>query len=414
MSIRIDDSGDDLRRTANLPDESACTIAGWAYIVTDRGASTYQTLAGIEGVVAGTWNVLYWEGSSEAMRIESGSGGANFASRPATGEWFFFALVTSSGAGNCRGYWSGANSNTFNTQTTTTQASTVDLLTIGNDSGLRWASARFANIKCWNAALSQADLELEKWSYAPKRYANLNFWWPLRNSSETQDWGNNKRNATVTGTLTTENNPPITWSYGRKYFSPASGTLFMQSVGGTLSLAGALLKQTNKTLAGTLTSAGAFSKQTNKVLSGAVATAGTLNKQTSRPLTGTLLSSGELNKQTNKVLSGGLTLAGALTSIRLFVRDVGGTLGLSGTISKQAQKTLGGTITPTASLTKQTQKVLDGTLNPTGNLNKQTARQLAGTLSPQGDNVPVHIPFNPGGAIARGFRRLFSMFSGRR
>lgn len=224
MSIRIDASGDDLRRTANLPDESAFTMCGWSYVVADRGAS-YQALGGIEGS-GGTWNILYWEGgTSDAMAISSGAAEASFASRPATGTWFFWAVTsTTAAAGSLIGYWSAANSNTFNTQSTTGQASTVNRLTVGNDTALSWLSGRFQYVKCWDAVLTQAELEQEKWSATPKRFANLNFWWPARNSAETQDWGNNKRNATATGTLTTEDGPPVTWSgvpIGFRSFSPA-------------------------------------------------------------------------------------------------------------------------------------------------------------------------------------------------
>ena len=218
MSARIDASTDDIRRSVGVPDEAAFTATGWSYVVADRGAAVYQGVVGLEGTAAGTYNALYWEGSTDgAMRVESGAAGANFASRPAVGTWFFWALTsTTAGAGSLIGYWSAANSNVFNTANTTGQASTTNLLMWGNDSVGSWMDGRLAAIKVWDAVLTQAEIEAEKWKRIPARWANSHLWNPLFNATDLSDYSGNGRTLTATGTLTTEDGPPVPWGFSRQ------------------------------------------------------------------------------------------------------------------------------------------------------------------------------------------------------
>lgn len=213
MAIRIDAAGDDLRRTSGVPDESALTICGWSYVTADRGVATYQALGGIENTGDGSWNILYWEGGTDgSMAISSGAAETNLASRPALNTWFFWALTsTTAGAGSLIGYWSAVNSSTFVSASTTGQAMTPNLLIIGNDSVGSWLNGRFANIKVWDAVLTQTELEQEKWSVRPRRFANLHLWAPCRIASELFDYSGNGRTLTATGTLTTEDGPPVPW-----------------------------------------------------------------------------------------------------------------------------------------------------------------------------------------------------------
>lgn len=229
MAIRIDASGDDLRRTANLPLSSGLTVCGWAYIVTDRGVGTYQALAVLENTALGTYDGLYWEASTDgSMTVESNIAAANMASRPGTGAWFFWAMTsTTAGAGSFIGYQSAATTNTFTTVSTTGAAILApDRLTIGNDSAGSWSSARFSGIKIWDVVLTQAQLEQEKWSYVPRYTASSNGWYPGRIAPEVYDFSGLGRNLTATGTLTTEDGPPVSWggaSYLYPYTAPAAG-----------------------------------------------------------------------------------------------------------------------------------------------------------------------------------------------
>ena len=242
MAIRINAGTDDLRRSAP-PDESALTMCGWTRVIADTGAA-YQALGGIEDTGLGVWNILYWEGAtSNAMAISSGAAEVNFASRPAVGTWFFWAITsTTAGAGSLIGYWSLATSSTFNSASTTGQAGTSDRLTIGNDSGAsNFLDGRFAAIKVWDAVLTQAELEQEKWSIRPRRWANIHLWAPCRIATELADYSGNGRTLTATGTLTTEDGPPVPWGAGSiilPFVAAAAGTTFTKITGERFGLAG--------------------------------------------------------------------------------------------------------------------------------------------------------------------------------
>lgn len=96
----------------------------------------------------------------------------------------------------------------------------------------------------------------------------------------------------------------------------SASTTYEQSVSGTLTSSGALIKLTKKVLAGTQTTSGALVKLTQRSLSGILATSGTLLSSFIHflSLDGTLTSSGSLQKMTKKVLAGALTMSGSLFS----------------------------------------------------------------------------------------------------
>jgi hypothetical protein len=174
---------------------------------------------------------------------------------------------------------------------------------------------------------------------------------------------------------------------------PAGGapTTYLQSVDGALTMSGALVLRTQKNgLAGTLTAAGAVVKQTGKVFAGALTAAGTLVKQTAHnALSGTLTSAATLVKQTQKVISGSLTMSGALTATKVALLSIAGTLTSSGALQKQTNKILAGALTSSGALVKQTGKILAGALTSSGALVKQTNKILAGTLSSSGTLTAV-------------------------
>lgn len=128
------------------------------------------------------------------------------------------------------------------------------------------------------------------------------------------------------------------------------GTTFTQSVAGTLTDAGALLKQTNTLKAGTLTDAGAIVRQTSKLLAG------------------TLTDAGALVKQTNRSLAGTLTSSGALAALKTVLKALAGTLTSSGTILKQVGKAAGGTVGPVGTCARFITHALGGALTAAGAL----------------------------------------------
>ena len=70
-----------------------------------------------------------------------------------------------------------------------------------------------SHVKCWDAVLTDAEIEREFNRGLPFRTTNLHFWWPMCRSNVTAcaiDFSGNGRNATVTGTLAVEDGPPLT------------------------------------------------------------------------------------------------------------------------------------------------------------------------------------------------------------
>lgn len=285
-------------------------------------------------------------------------------------------------------------------------------------------SGRMHAIKIWDVALTAAEIAQEMNTVAPRKLANLWGWYPTRPGSgeRAKDYSGNGRDFTEGGTLTDDDPPPISWGgrIGRRF--RAGATTYNQAVAGTLTSAGALTRQTGKTLAGTLTSAGALVRRTTKVLAGTLTSAGALIKQahkvfggtltssgaltaarvflkaiggtltssgalvktTTKTLAGTLTSSGAVIKRTTKGLAGTLTSSGALTGVRVFLKAVGGTLTSSGALVKTTTKTLSGTLSSSGALVRRTTKILAGTLSTAGALVKQTRKVLGGTLTSSG------------------------------
>ena len=175
---------------------------------------------------------------------------------------------------------------------------------------------------------------------------------------------------------------------GASFYDAVGGTTYNQSVEGTITLAGALLKQPRLNPAGTVTSAGALVLSTGKVLAGTVTIAGTLAAlrtvlvsltgsisvagalvlRTGKDLAGTIASSGAMTRLTGKVLAGTVTSAGALSAIRTLLVSVSGSVGIAGTLVRQAAKDLAGTITSSGALQRLTGKVLAGSVSMSGAL----------------------------------------------
>lgn len=114
-----------------------------------------------------------------------------------------------------------------------------------------------------------------------------------------------------------QHRPPVRPPVRRVLFVEAGGpTEYTQSVAGTLTTAGALLKSTSRALTGTVTTAGALAAIKTALLSltATLTTAGTVVRQTGKVTAGALAPSGSLVKSIARALTGLLSvLSGALT-----------------------------------------------------------------------------------------------------
>lgn len=286
---------------------------------------------------------------------------------------------------------------------------------VGGDQANEPWNGIFWDQKCWDAPLTSELLLKQSFQRDPVMESRLHFHWLLDSSADLRDFSANGRPPSTVGTITSAGRHQINRRRRSTLFDRiaviSGGSLFTISLGGTLTPAGGLLRQTNKNLGGTLTPVGAASKRIGKLLAGTVAPAGALTKQTRKSFGGTLTPSGSLAVTLVflKAVAGTLTPVGSLT--KMTIKALAGVLSPVGTLVKQTRKVLAGTLSPAGSLTKQTSKKLTGTVTPTGTLTPAAVilKALAGTLSFIGSLATLFIPFvPPSGTIRRYWRSIWS------
>ena len=111
MSIRCSADNMGLERTANLPSTTSFLVMGKSYIVNDRSNTTSQHLVSFAAAAGGDFAArLAWGDFTNTMTLFTYDGTINnfvdFASRPATGRWFFWYMqCAGSGAGQLTAGW---------------------------------------------------------------------------------------------------------------------------------------------------------------------------------------------------------------------------------------------------------------------------------------------------------------------
>lgn len=226
MAIRFDNTTERLLRTANVPDDRAFTLCGWFQRVSHAGV--FAALYGLSNTTSSPNRAIEcgWD-SAGSLYVTTYDGGANtfFATNYTNGQWFFGALT--GGASVLNAYAGGPSVGVLEQITATFPiAYTPGALWVGDNGWGESANFRAAAIKGWDTALTAAELGNERWYYTPQRRANLNLWTPLFAHTDVQDHSGNARNWTTTGTLSTEDGPPIAWSpRARRYFLATGGGL---------------------------------------------------------------------------------------------------------------------------------------------------------------------------------------------
>lgn len=296
----------------------------------------------------------------------------------------------------------------------------------------QYMDGRIGEVAVWSAALSDAEVAALGAGASPLqvRRGSLVAYWPLFGlASPEPEYVGSGKGMTVTGATLADHAPvrspfalPGPWGWQGAFKAAGGPQQYPQSVGGTLTSSGLLVKQEQKIFAGGWSGSGLLVKQTGKPLAGALtssgdilrtfgrSTAGTLtdsgglSKQTGKPLAGSLSDSGLLVKQTAKGLVGDLTSSGAFNAFKVALVSLAGSLSSSGLLVKQAAKPLTGALTDAGTLIKEARKglagslsssgafagtkvalvALAGTFSAAGGLVKRTALSLAGSLSSSG------------------------------
>lgn len=218
MAVRFDSGTDRLVRTANLPPTTGFTICGWFRRVSHSGI--YASFMGF-GDVSSSPNRSYefaW-GSDGVLEINTYPSGAatDFATTYGNGEWFFAAMSGSSSTSTLKVYAGDFSKVPLEEVTATWTANVFAAVWIGDNGYGESGDFRAAAIKIWDAQLTAAELENERFSLLPKRLSNLNVWSPLFYGATERvlDYSGNGRNFTTGGTLADEEAPPISWHSGQ-------------------------------------------------------------------------------------------------------------------------------------------------------------------------------------------------------
>jgi hypothetical protein len=270
---RLFDSTEYVSRTSG-PSATAFTLMAWYRVDSYAAPADWQglldlrTASGLvcEVTLDASGNLDLWNNSSSVALI----------AHPAVGDWFHvYVRCSGSGAGLLQG-GAALVGNAYTTNTHTIGfTGTANLLRFGGNA-FDTSNHRLAAIKVWDVALTDAEIEAERYLYQPRKFANLHLWAPMVQSvlaDQLKDFSGNARDFTATGTHAVVDGPPISWGAPGLFYPYAAGTP-----------AGALdktLDALTSAATGAVALAGALSKTLADVVSngaGTVALAGVLGK----------------------------------------------------------------------------------------------------------------------------------------
>lgn len=208
MSLNIDAATTDaIRRTANLPANTAMTMCGWFKRDSNTGAYQQHLLLAFDSAPDLLTTIQVSSGNN--VVLNSSIAQVTVQTTPPVGEWYFLA-ITCNGT-TMVGYYAqyGAASLTSNSQacdTFTPSEMTAGNYITGTNSNF---DGNLQHIRAWDAVLSAAELLLEMYSSLPVRTANLNTAMRDISASSVTDLSSNARDWTVAGTLALSDNPPV-------------------------------------------------------------------------------------------------------------------------------------------------------------------------------------------------------------
>lgn len=214
MAVRFDAAADRLLRTAEIPSlNQTWTLMFWVYLTSDL--NNFSTFVNIGSSVFATQQYQFVGTDSNGTTIINDRGGSSSTGiNMSTARWYHIAILYGAAANRTDVYVDGI----LGPQST--QSS------MGDPVGARFEfgavstantdrmNGRIAFIKWWNnRILSQAEIQTEMFSIKPKFTESLAGFWPtLAGLGErSRDYSGFGRDFTEGGTLTDEQDPPVTW-----------------------------------------------------------------------------------------------------------------------------------------------------------------------------------------------------------
>lgn len=212
MAVRLDAVTDTLTRTTGLPGITSFTLMGWFQMAANTGGFQSFLAYGTSTAGSGNFYSLTTNGGNLTFVAYNGATNSTATGTITVGAWMHLALTCAgTGANQLLAYQNGALFITFNGGTNPTSQK---LYWGGNNqSPNEWMNGRLAALKVYSAVLSAGEIQTEMRQYLPARLANLTSWMPLMLHTDLQDYGSGAFHGTAGGTLTTEDGPPIPWSF---------------------------------------------------------------------------------------------------------------------------------------------------------------------------------------------------------
>lgn len=211
MATRFDVAGDQLVRTTDLPDYNGVySVAGCFRLTSDTNA--VGCAWAISNDTGTEYDFLGVTSDGTGLVVDGGASGVNVQTLT-VGTWYYIGMVRASDT-SLTGYaydWTTLNSGTDTVNVSA--RGTLTQMAIGSILGTYLWNGRCAYLKCWNRALSSAEFVKEANTIRPQDTTSLYGWWPVfpGASERLVDYSGNGRNWTAGGTLTDEQEPPVSW-----------------------------------------------------------------------------------------------------------------------------------------------------------------------------------------------------------
>jgi hypothetical protein len=298
----------------------------------------------------------------------------------------------------------------YATQTTGVGSRISDVLSTGRIGNRGFSDSlsfggRIAIVAYENVALSLA--QIQSWQFRPRKLPSTVIFHilGLAGTGTHGDLSGNGHTGTVTGAVVGDHVPlamPFAGAVWMPYVVSVGGTTYFQSMGGTVTPAGALSKDARKLFAGGITPSGALGKAVSNALGGSVSPSGALVRQVGRTAGGSIVPTGVQTARIGKVHTGTVTPTGAL--VRSTGKVLAGVLVPVGGLIKQTSNSLGGVVAPTGTLlaVRTVLMSLAGALTPTGTLVRLINKALAGALTPTGSMLKSAMRVLGGGVTPTG------------
>lgn len=202
MAGRIDNVADYFLRNSDMPTIDPMTVCMWTYLVADLDTPGYFFIVVNAGGTVNQGIRTGGDGTTLTVHTSSSNaGGTNLS----LSTWYHIAYVRNGTSHTV--YLNGVQDSTITQSLSLTPAAML----VGS-STVAWNSARYANVKIWSGvALTAAEIQLEMYFATPVRTANLHLFTPMLKGNRTTDYSGNGRNWTEGGTITDEDEPPVTW-----------------------------------------------------------------------------------------------------------------------------------------------------------------------------------------------------------